>query len=260
MEETKGQSNAAARTISILEILSVHKKINLENLSKESHLPKATLLRFLTTLTTLGYVHRDGNDLYSLTLKLFSVGSRCLQHIDLLEAARPEAETLSNNLGETVHMGIMEDSQAVYILKVESSHTIRMYSRVGKTIPLYCTAIGKVLLSGLTQEQQETYMEKTPLIPFTPQTLDRKGLEKELKAASLKGWAWDAQEHEQGITCIAGRITDYTGKTVAALSVSWPQFRFKPELLDNYCGKIKESCRHISSFLGTDELQLDPAQ
>ena len=134
--EDEKQMSAVMRTISILEALSVVDGINLENLSRTTELPKATLLRFLSTLISLGYVYRDGADMYHLTLKMFSVGSRSLNHIDLINTAKPFAKQLCQDLGETVHMGILEDSYAVYVLKEESSYTLRMYSRVGKVIPL----------------------------------------------------------------------------------------------------------------------------
>ncbi|MDD2395951.1 MAG: IclR family transcriptional regulator, partial [Sphaerochaeta sp.] len=167
----KQQTSGVIRTIAILETLSRHQTINLESLAKETKLPKATLLRFLSTLVNLGYVYRDPSDLYSLTLKMFSVGSHGLEHIDLIQIANPIAQKLCEELGETVHMGVLEDDEAVYILKKESSFTIRMYSRVGKTIPLYCTAIGKILLSDMNERELASYLGKVNLKPFTPNTL-----------------------------------------------------------------------------------------
>ena len=122
MREDEKQMSAVIRTISILEALSKTDRINLENLAKETELPKATLLRFLSTLTSLGYVFRDGADMYHLTMKMFAVGSRSLKHIDLISTAIPFAKELSNDLGETVHMGILEDCNAVYVLKEESKY------------------------------------------------------------------------------------------------------------------------------------------
>ena len=83
---------------------------------------------------------RDPYDQYSLTLKMFSVGSHSLEHMDLIRIARPIAEELAETTGETVHMGILEEDAATYVLKIESKYTIRMHSRIGKSIPtvLYC--------------------------------------------------------------------------------------------------------------------------
>ena len=107
----KQQTSGVIRTIAILETLSRHQSINLESLAKETKLPKATLLRFLSTLVSLGYVYRDPSDLYSLTLKMFSVGSHGLEHIDLIHVANPIAQRLCDELGETVHMGVREEKR-----------------------------------------------------------------------------------------------------------------------------------------------------
>lgn len=247
----KQQTSGVIRTIAILETLSKHQTINLEQLSKETKLPKATLLRFLSTLVSLGYVYRDSSDLYSLTLKMFSVGSHGLEHIDLIHVANPIAQRLCDELGETVHMGVLEDDQAVYVLKKESSYTIRMYSRVGKSIPLYCTAIGKILLSGMQASDLKTYLERTNLKPFTPNTIrETETLQRELEQIRRQGWASDNEEHEMGTLCIGAPIKDYTGKIVAAMSVSWPLFRFNLEEKERITSSIVDACIRLSGLLG----------
>jgi IclR family KDG regulon transcriptional repressor len=250
----KQQTSGVIRTIVILETLSKHQSINLEQLSKETGLPKATLLRFLSTLVNLGYVYRDNTDLYSLTLKMFSVGSHGLEHIDLIHVANPVAQRLCDELGETVHMGVLEEDKAVYVLKKESSFTIRMHSRVGKAIPLYCTAIGKVLLSDMTQDSLDAYLESVKMKPFTPNTITDVGvLKQELEQIRNRGWASDNEEHEMGTLCIGSPIKDYTGKVVAAMSVSWPLFRFNPEEQEHITKSILAACTNLSHLLGWEE-------
>ena len=247
----KQQTSGVIRTIAILETLSKHQSINLEQLSKQTKLPKATLLRFLSTLVTLGYVYRDNSDLYSLTLKMFSVGSRGLEHIDLIHVANPIAQRLCNELGETVHMGVLEGEKAVYVLKKESSYTIRMYSRVGKAIPLYCTAIGKILLSDMDDSELKEYLSMVQLKPFTPNTLrDVPTLKKELQQIRAQGWASDNEEHEMGTLCIGAPIRDYTSKIVAAMSVSWPLFRFDSREKERITTSILDACAQLSHLLG----------
>ena len=226
--DDENRMSAVERTMLILETLSKAEAINLENMAKMTALPKATLLRFLSSLISLGYVYRDSADQYHLTLKMFMVGSRSLSHIDLVSTAKPFAKKLSQELGETVHMGILEDDEAVYVLKEESSYTLRMYSRVGKIIPLYCTAIGKVFLSEMSNEELDGYLSTHTLKPFTPKSLDESGLRAELKEIRSRGWAIDREEHEENIVCIASPIRDYSGKAVAAISASWPVFRCLP--------------------------------
>ena len=249
--EDEKQMSAVMRTISILEALSEVEGINLENLSRTTELPKATLLRFLSTLISLGYVHRDGADMYHLTLKMFSVGSRSLKHMDLINTAKPFAKKLCQDLGETVHMGILEGDNAVYVLKEESSYTLRMYSRVGKVIPLYCTAIGKIFLSDMTEKELEDYFRTNPLKPFTPKSIrTHHALKEELERTRKRGWAIDDEEHEENVFCIGAPVRDYTGKIIAAMSVSWPMFRFNQESFLETAEKIKETTSELSKVLG----------
>ena len=248
--DDENRMSAVERTMLILETLSKAEAINLENMAKMTALPKATLLRFLSSLISLGYVYRDSADQYHLTLKMFMVGSRSLSHIDLVSTAKPFAKKLSQKLGETVHMGILEDDEAVYVLKEESSYTLRMYSRVGKIIPLYCTAIGKVFLSEMSEEELDGYLSTHTLKPFTPKSLDESGLRAELHEIRSRGWAIDREEHEENIVCIASPIRDYSGKAVAAISASWPVFRFCGEDLDKNASLVLETAGEISSILG----------
>jgi len=248
---TEKQTSAVSRTITVLEILSRYKSINLEQLAKETELPKATLLRFITTLASLGYVFRDSYDQYSLTLKMFSVGSHSLEHMDLIRIARPIAEELADTTGETVHMGILEEDAATYILKIESKYTIRMHSRIGKSIPLYCTSIGKILLAGFGEEERAAYIAKTKLVPFTPNTIKTaSALKSEINMIITDQCAFDREEYELGISCIASPVHDYTGATVSSLSASWPMFRYDTKQESEYIRAVQEAALKISRMLG----------
>ena len=253
-KDDEKQMSAVLRTINILETLSECESSNLESLSKETELPKATLLRFLSSLANLGYVYRDSADRYHLTLKMFSVGSRSLKYIDLISTARPFAHELCKTLGETVHMGIPQDDYAVYVLKEESSYTLRMYSRIGKVIPLYCTAIGKIFLSEMSEEALKGYLERNTLKPYTAKSIrSEEALREELERVRKRGYSVDDEEHEEQVMCIACPIRDYENKVVAAISVSWPIFRFDRDDFENTVKQIKKTANKISEILGYQE-------
>lgn len=253
IENNEKQVSGVARAITILEALSNVESINLENLSKQTNIPKATLLRFLQSLHQLGYVNRDAADMYSLTLKMFAVGSKALRHTDLINTARPFAKELCAYFGETVHMGILDGDSATYVIKEESSYTLRMYSRIGKMIPLYCTAIGKIFLSDMKERDLNEYFETHNLKPFTKNSINTKeGLLEELKKVKERGWSIDNEEHEENVICIASPVFDHTRRVIAALSVSWPIFRFEKEKMDEYISKIKEVTSSVSNIMGYD--------
>ena len=221
--------SAATRALAVLERLSHQRAIGLEELARAVNLAKPTVYRFLLTLQELGYVRRTDGERWAITFKLFSVGSRALDHLDLHSAARPVAEGLAEELGETVHMGVLEEDSAVYVMKIESRYTIRMYSRVGRRIPLYCTAIGKCLLAFSREEEREAALKGVRLLAFTRKTLTtRTALGAELDRIRNQGFALDDEEHEEGIHCIGAPILDQSGSVVAVISASWPDFRYPP--------------------------------
>jgi IclR family KDG regulon transcriptional repressor len=225
------------------------------------HLAKATTHRFLLTLQALGYVRRDEQDRWAMTLKLFNTGSRALDHLDLHAAAKPIAEELSDQLGETVHMGVREEDAAVYVLKVESRHTIRMYSRIGRRIPLHCTAIGKVLLAFADPRKSAATLRSMELVAYTAHTLTtRVAVEDELDRIRRHGFAVDNEEHEHGIRCIGAPVFGHTGEVVAALSASWPTFRFPADAKGSAIEAVRTAAGRISSILGYSEEYRSPAR
>lgn len=243
--------SAAVRVLAVLDRLSRQRSIGLEDISREIKLAKPTVYRFLLTLQELGYVRRVDGDRWAITLKMFNVGSRALDHLDLISAARPIAEELSEDLGETVHMGVLEGDSAVYVLKIESRYTIRMFSRVGRRIPLYCTSIGKVLLAFSRADERESALKGVRLLAFTQKTLaNRPALDAELARIRQQGFALDDEEHEEGIHCIGAPVFDHTGSIVATISVSWPGFRYKREEESQKIDKIKAAAERISTVLG----------
>lgn len=243
--------SAVARAFSVLERLSHDPSLSLERLSRDVHLAKPTVYRFLLTLQALGYVRRDERDRWAMTLNLFHTGSRALDHLDLHAAARPVADELAESLGETVHMGVLEGDAAVYVLKVESKHTIRMFSRVGRRIPLHCTAIGKVLLAYAGAEERAAALRSMRLVAHTPRTLtSRVALEAELEKVRRQGFAVDGEEHEHGIRCIGAPVFGHDGAVVAALSASWPTFRFPTGAIGPATRAVRAAAARVSSLLG----------
>lgn len=258
---TQPHVNAVFRVFTILERISERKDWNLEELSRAAGLAKPTAYRFLQTLQELGFVRRNGDDRYALTMKLFAVGSRALDHLDLYEAARPIARALADQLGETVHMGVLDGLEAVYVLKIESKYTIRMYSRVGRHLPLHCTALGKCLLAWAEPEAVKAALDELRLVAFAPKTIaSRAGLEAELERVRRDGYALDDEEHEEGIHCIGAPVFDNAGAVVAAISASWPEFRWGPvdeAGVASRASRVVEAARQVSEVLGWESVRDD---
>ena len=128
-----------------------------------------------------------------------------------------------------------------------------MYSRVGKAIPLYCTAIGKIFLSEMSEAELSDYFKNHTLRPFTAKSIRTEAaLREELKRIKERGWSIDDEEHEDNIMCLASPIRDNNGHVLAAISVSWPLFRFDRNNFEHEVKRIKEATAEISRIYGAE--------
>jgi IclR family transcriptional regulator, KDG regulon repressor len=139
----------------------------------------------------------------------------------------------------------------VYIEKVEVVSSIRMYSQIGRRVPVYCSAIGKVLLSGLEGSELDMMLKDVEFKSFTPNTLRcSEDLMKEITGAREKGWAMDDEEHEAGIRCIAAPVHDYTGRVIAAVSTSGDMKIIQQEKDEETSRYVRETAMSISKRMG----------
>ena len=242
------------RALSILEMLANNPDgLGVIELSEKLKLPNSTSHRLLKTLIARDFVYQNKeNERYYVSMKLAQLSSNIINNIDLRQIARPYIEQLSQAVNEVIHLSIRDDNSVVYIDKVESNRTLRMFSQIGKRAMLHCTGVGKALLSGLTDEQIKAIINQTGLTKFTENTIvSMDDLFKEIETIRANEYALDREEHEEGIYCISVPIKDYTGHTVAAFSISGPVERIKHEIEHgNYKDKILQTSKLISHKLG----------
>jgi IclR family transcriptional regulator, KDG regulon repressor len=234
------------RISEILDILAEHPKgLSVGELSRNVQLPKGTVHRLLTSLAYVGFVRQDSaTKFYLLGFKLMELGNVVLNHIDLRNEARPLLIHLARQVGETVHLVVQDQDDAIYIDKVEPSQKssgLQMVSKLGTRIPMHCSSVGKVLLSHLTEAEFESIVSRRGLSRMTENTIcDTSELREHLKRIRISGFAVDNEENEKGIRCVAAPVRDATGKIVAAVSISAPTARvsvkmLKTELKEEIC-------------------------
>ncbi|MGP4039427.1 IclR family transcriptional regulator [Gracilibacillus sp. D59] len=242
------------RTFSILEILAEHPNgLSITALSKEINLAKSTTHRLLRTLTARGYVQQDSQSgYYLLGIQCLVLASSLLNNMDIRTMAKDALHTLAKQSGEVVHLCIHDKNEVVYIDKVESDQTLRMYSQIGRRALMHCTGVGKALLSGFTVDQLDNLITEKGLPEFTETTItDKVELEKELMRIKERGYAIDEQEHETGIRCIAAPIYDHDGNVIAAISIAGPADRVTIERAKGDLAQaILDQSKHISAKLG----------
>ena len=155
--------------------------------------------------------------------------NQSVEQIDLAEIAVPYLENLQNTVDETIHLGILNNNEILYINKLEpKNQTIRMSSKVGITRPLYNSAMGKAVLAEFSEEQVQQYLDTQTLIPYTENTITNPLRLKKIKTSATNGVAYDDEEIEQDIFC-SGVSLMKDGEIAGAFSVSMPKYRLTEE-------------------------------
>ncbi|RXS87903.1 IclR family transcriptional regulator [Streptomyces sp. TM32] len=201
----------------------------LTELSERAGLTKTTAFRLCGELVRLGLLERDAEG-YRLGGKLFELGSLVPRRHDLREAALPFLQDLFEATHETVHLGVREGHEVVYVERIHGHGALRLPSRIGGRLPLTCTGVGKALLAFSGAELTEEVLD-TPLPRLTPHSVtDPERLRTAIEQAQVAGLAYEEEEAALGVSCIAAPVFDGP-VAVAALSVAVPRSRFRPAQL-----------------------------
>jgi DNA-binding IclR family transcriptional regulator len=146
-----------------------------------------------------------------------------------------------------VHLAVPNGASMVYIEKLESPSAVRMASRIGTSVCLHATAVGKAYLAMLGEAEREALVPTLEMDRYTPRTLvDRDALRAQLAQVRERGWSFDDEEHEAGIQCFGAAIVGEQGTPVAAISVTTLRFRQKDDMVQAYVQPLLEACRAIS--------------
>ncbi|MBV1842620.1 MULTISPECIES: DNA-binding transcriptional regulator KdgR [Photobacterium] len=244
--------SSVLKVFNILQALGEQKEIGVSELSQRLMMSKATTYRFLQTMKSMGYVAQEGEaDKYSLTLKLFELGSKSLEYVDLIALADKEMRIISQQTNEALHLGALDENAIIYIHKIDSGYNLRMQSRIGRRNPLYSTAIGKVLLAERDEQFVRDTLAGVEFIKHTEKTLENVDqLLEELVMVKERHYAEDNEEQEPGLRCIAAPIYDRFGNVIAGLSMSFPTIRFDVDSLSSYVGMLQQAGKNISEQLG----------
>ena len=216
-------SQSLSRALQILIELGEGER-SLDQVAASLGVHKTTAMRLLHTLEADRFVRRDDRQRYHLGSRLFALGTAALSQHAIRDVAQPHLTRLASETGgQAVHLAAYENGTAVYLAKVESTHSVRMYSRVGLPAALHATAVGKVLVAGLPPGEQKAVVAGIDFRPFTSRTIpDAASYHEVLARTREQGWAEDAAEHEDFINCVGAPVRDEAGRVVAAVSVSVP--------------------------------------
>ncbi len=244
--------SSVMKVFGILQALGEQKETGITELSQKLMMSKSTTYRFLQTMKMLGYVAQEGEaDKYSLTLKMFELGAKSLEFVDLISLADKEMQLISEQTNEALHLGALDEQAIIYIHKIDSGYNLRMQSRIGRRNPLYSTAIGKVLLAERDTDFVKQQLDGVEFIKHTGNTLENvEQFVNELTQVKQQHFAEDNEEQEVGLRCIAAPIYDRLGHVVAGLSISFPTIRFDEAKKDEYVAMLQQAGKRISEQLG----------
>lgn len=219
------------------------------DLLKEVGQPRGTLHRNISNLLEEGLVAMNPEtNIYSLGPRLLQLASQAWNDNELREIAQPHLKKLNELAGETVHLAILQGEQVVYLDKFEAHQSLRMHSQIGRSAPVYCTGVGKAILSGLSEEKFEKLVNTLTFKSFTENTITSvDGLRKDRAASIERGYAIDAEEHEAGIRCAAAPIKHREGGLLGGISVTAPAYRVSDEIYEQWTRWVQQTAADIGS-------------
>lgn len=215
------------RAFRVLEAVEGH-SLGISQLARQADLPKTTALRLANELVRLRALERNG-DTYQLGLRMFEMGAAVTRQQRLRDCALPFMEDLYEATHETVHLGLLDGLEVLYLEKIVGRRSSPVPSQVGTRRPLYCTGMGKAILSCSERTLVEAVL-KGGLVRRSPYTITAPNrLLQELSVAAKEGVAYDREEFNIGTLCVASPLLGQDGLAVAALSVTGPPGRFASE-------------------------------
>lgn len=223
----------------------------LQELATISGLPKPTVHRILQVLVSDGFAIEQGDGVYAAGPRVLTVAGEVLSSLDHQGRARPLLRELQERTRATVHFGLLAGDEAIYVDKLESGLPYEMASRIGMRLPLHCTAIGKAILSQLSEAEAGTLLDHVPLERRTAHTLvDRADLRTELDAVRAAGYAIDDEENEAGIRCVAAPVFDHRGRVIGAVSVSSLVYELSREGAQALGPQVARTAAAVSGLFG----------
>lgn len=240
----------AARLLKVFR--SRERELGVSELARRLEMGKSSVHRVLTTLVAEGLVEQNpatGN--YRLGILMFELGEAVRVHMDLHAAAGPVLAALREQTRESCQVGILDGCDVVYVDRLESPQTLRLFTETGRRVPVNCTSSGKVLLAHLDDAELDRVLAEAPMAALTPRTItDRDRLADELATVRRRGFAEAVEERELGVVSIAVPIRDVRGEVVAALSIGAPLARLSPSVRRRLVPVLVEAGEAASRRLG----------
>jgi len=249
--------SSVRKTLKVLQAFSAGQpELGLTEISNLLNSHKSSTFRILTTLMSEGFVEKDPlTHKYRLGLRLVDLGNRVLVRYDMRDHARPHMEQLARKIEEIIHLSILDKNEIVYLEKKGEGQPLTVATKVGGRSPAHASAMGKVLLSGLSPKELDDVLAIGPLARFTPNTITGiPQLLRELEKIRSQGFAIDNEETFPGIRCVAAPVRSRSGGVVAAISATVPTQRMGQQRMNEIRKEIIETAHLISERIAMSGL------
>jgi DNA-binding IclR family transcriptional regulator len=226
--------------------------LGITELSDALNSPKSTVHRLIATLEAVGYAVFDlPTSKYVLGSRVARLGEQLNHQSSLLTFGVPALEQLTRECGEASHLAILEGTDVVYISREESKEPIRISFGMGHRAPAHCTALGKAFLADLSDRDIRTLYKNLTLRQLTPRTKTKlAALLAEITTIRREGLAYDNEEYMSGLRCIAAPIRDFSGRTIAAMSLSVFKHKLTAERRAFFGQALLRASAEVSQKLG----------
>jgi DNA-binding IclR family transcriptional regulator len=220
-------------------------------LARAAQLHVSTVFRILQTLKLRHFVVEAPGGLYKIGPRAFEVGNSFLRNTSLQSEGQQIVERLAAETGETANMGILDSDEVLYLAIAHGQRELGIQSNVGTRHPLYCTALGKVLLAGLGWPEARKLLSRIERIQMTENTIVDVGrLGEELRKVAAQGYALDNEERILGVRAVAAPVRDHSGRVIAAISAAGPAFRITGDNLEHLMSLVPNLAAEYSERLG----------
>jgi DNA-binding IclR family transcriptional regulator len=249
MTATARGDGTVGKSLALLDdVAALGRPVRYSELLSRSGQPKATLHRLLRSLVKQGMLAYDPDDhTYRLGLRLVRLAHAAWAQSSLAPVARPWLDRLSELTGLTVHLAQLDGGHVLYVDKRSAVRPVEMFSQAGRIGPAYCTGVGKAMLAALDPAALGEALTLQAFHRFTATTLTTpEALRAELDRIRERGLAFDREEHEPGIICVAAAIRAAGGRLLGAVSATSTTERNTPDDLARFGPDLRATADAIA--------------
>lgn len=255
-DRQRGGVQSLARAFGIMEEVARSRDgISLAELSKRVGLHNSTTFHLVKTMVSLGYIRQiKDSKRYRIGRPLFALAASALDEIEMVSLATPVLEDLSRETGESGHFAVRMGDAVVVIARTAAPGAFQLTERVGVVRPAHCTALGKVILAALRDDQLDRFLARVELTPVTPRSItEPAALKKDIDDVRRSGMAFDDGEFNPEVRCVGVPVKDFTGQVIGAIGISGPIWRLSVQALQSRAITVQVAARRLSGEFGYEK-------